>query len=174
MLRCVPSILDISSGSFSATFSLMPCRKKLQCISLELHVRRSKFWQEKLGIPSLEGADMNIKNGKFGSGVPDANWRLNEGVGDWVFTQHIDFGEDLPEAPAVVLGITELESTFDPVRVAVEAKNVNLRGFDAEIRTWSDTHILSCSGYWLASTSWRRLEAKIDCSKSALRDRRRQ
>jgi hypothetical protein len=96
---------------------------------------------------------MNIKNGKFGSGVPDANWGLNEGIGDRVFTQHIDFGEDLPEAPAVFLGITELESTFDPVRVAVEAKNVDLRGFDAEIRTWSDTHILSCSGYWLASTS---------------------
>jgi hypothetical protein len=57
------------------------------------------------------------------------------------------------EAPAVVLGITELESTFDPVRVAVEAKNVTPRGSDAEIRTWSDTHILSCSGYWLASTS---------------------
>jgi hypothetical protein len=29
--------------SFSGTFPLMSCRKKLQCISLELHVRRSKF-----------------------------------------------------------------------------------------------------------------------------------
>jgi hypothetical protein len=67
--------------------------------------------------------------------------------------QHIDFGEDLPEVPAVVLGITELESTFDPVRVAVEAKNVNVRGFDAEIRTWSDTHVLSCGGFWIASSS---------------------
>jgi hypothetical protein len=96
---------------------------------------------------------MKLKNGKFGSGVPDANWGLNEGIGDRVFTQHIDFGGDLLEVPAVVLGITEIESTFDPVRVAVEAKNINLRGFDAEIRTWSDTHVLSCGGYWLASTS---------------------
>jgi len=62
-----------------------------------------------------------------GSGVPDANWGLNEGSGDRVFRQHIDFGEDLPEAPAVVLGITELESTFDPVRVAVEPKNISPR-----------------------------------------------
>ena len=46
-----------------------------------------------------------------------------------------------------------LESTIDPVRVAVDAKNVNLRGFDAEIRTWSDTHVLSCGGFWIASTS---------------------
>jgi hypothetical protein len=46
---------------------------------------------------------MKLKNGKFGSGVPDANWGLNEGIGDRVFTQHIDFGEDLLEVPAVVL-----------------------------------------------------------------------
>ena len=78
---------------------------------------------------------MKLKNGKFGSGVPYANWGLNEGIGDRVFTQHIDFGEDLLEVPAV------------------EAKNINLRGFDAEIRTWSNTHVLSCGGFWLASTS---------------------
>jgi len=96
---------------------------------------------------------MKLKNGKFGSGVPDANWGLNEGIGDRVFTQHIDFGGDLLEVPAVVLCISEIESTFDRVRVAVDAKNINLRGFDAEIRTWSDTHVLSCGGYWLASTS---------------------
>ena len=40
-----------------------------------------------------------------------------------MFTQHIDFGEELSEVPAVVFGITELESTVDPVRVAVDAKN---------------------------------------------------
>ena len=96
---------------------------------------------------------MKIKSGKFGSGAIDPHWHLNDGTGDRAFIQHIDFGEDLLEVPAVVLGITEIESTFDPVRVAVEAKNINLRGFDAEIRTWSDTHVLSCGGYWIASTS---------------------
>jgi hypothetical protein len=72
----------------------------------------------------MGGDFMKLKNGKFGSGVPDANWGLNEGIGDRVFTQHIDFGEDLLEVPVVVLGITEIESTFDPVRVAVEAKTL--------------------------------------------------
>ena len=47
---------------------------------------------------------MMIKNGRFGSGVPDANWGLNDGVGDRVFTQHVDFGEDLSEVPACCYG----------------------------------------------------------------------
>ena len=80
---------------------------------------------------------MKIKNGRFGSGLPDANWLLNEGTGDRVFTQHIDFGEDLPEVPAVVLGITELEITVEPVRVAVDAKNVNLRHVAQRCPVWS-------------------------------------
>jgi hypothetical protein len=42
---------------------------------------------------------MKIKTGQFGSGVPDANRRLNEGIGDRLFTQHIDSGQDLPEVP---------------------------------------------------------------------------
>ena len=40
---------------------------------------------------------MKIKNGRFGSGVPDANWLLNEGTGDRMFTQHNDFGKQDPE-----------------------------------------------------------------------------
>ena len=54
----------------------------------------------------IGGGDMNIKSGQFGSGLPDANWRLNEGTGDRSFCQHIDFGEGFSDVPAVVLGIT--------------------------------------------------------------------
>ena len=42
---------------------------------------------------------MKIKSGKFGSGAIDPHWQLNDGTG----IQHIDFGEDLSEAPAIVL-----------------------------------------------------------------------
>jgi hypothetical protein len=69
--------------------------------------------------PFLEQYDMNIKSGKFGSGAIDPHWQLNDGTGDRAFIQHIDFGEDLSEAPAIVLAFTYLECDFKPVRVAV-------------------------------------------------------
>ena len=96
---------------------------------------------------------MKIKSGKFGSGAIDPHWQLNDGAGDRAFIQHIDFGEDLSEAPAIVLAFTYLECDFKPVRVAVEPKNINIRGFDVEIRTWSDTHVSSCGGFWTAYAS---------------------
>jgi len=34
---------------------------------------------------------MKIKTGQFGSEVPDSDRRLNEGIGDRVFAQHIDW-----------------------------------------------------------------------------------
>ena len=94
-----------------------------------------------------------MKSGQFGSGLPNADWRLNDGTGDRGFTQHIDFGEGFSEVPALVLGITYLESTVAPVRVAVEANNISARGFDVEIRTWLDTHVWSCGGFWMAYSS---------------------
>lgn len=96
---------------------------------------------------------MKIKSGQFGSGLPDVNWRLNDGASDRSFTQHIDFAEAFSEVPAIVLGITYLESTVVPLRVAVEAKNVSTRGFDVEIRTWLDTRVWSCGGSWIAYAS---------------------
>jgi len=93
---------------------------------------------------------MKIKTGQFGSGLPNIDWKLNEGTGDRGFRQHIDFGESFSEVPAIVLGITYLESTIAPVRVAVEAKNVGTEGFDVDIRTWLDTHVWSCGGFWMA------------------------
>jgi H-type lectin domain len=95
---------------------------------------------------------MKIKIGQFGSGLPNADWRLNDGTGDRIFRQHIDFEESFSEVPAIALGISYLESTVAPVRVAVEAKNVGKQGFDVDIRTWFDTHVWSCGGSWIAYT----------------------
>jgi H-type lectin domain-containing protein len=96
---------------------------------------------------------MKIKTGQFGSGLSNADWKLNDGTGDRTYRQHIDFGESFPEVPATALGITYLESTVAPVRVAVEAKNVSPQGFDVEIRTWRNTHVWSCGGFWIAFTT---------------------
>jgi hypothetical protein len=96
---------------------------------------------------------MKIKSGRFCSGMPDWNWGLNDGTGDRAFTQHISFGEDLSEVPVIVLGISGLDCTVYPVRVDVDAKNVTIRGFEVEIRTWGDTHVWSCVGFWIAYTS---------------------
>jgi hypothetical protein len=38
-------------------------------------------------------------------------------------------------------------------RIAVEAKNVSTQGFDVAIRTWLDTHVWSCGGFWIAYTA---------------------
>jgi hypothetical protein len=53
--------------------------------------------------------------GRFGSGVPDWNWGLNDGTGDSAFTQHITLGEYFSEVPVVVLGISGLDCTVYPV-----------------------------------------------------------
>jgi hypothetical protein len=95
---------------------------------------------------------MKIKAGQFDSGLPNAEWKLNDRTGDSVFRQHVDFGEDFSEVPAIVLGITYLESTVAPVQVAVEAKNLSTRGFDLEIRTCLNTPVWSCGGRWIAYT----------------------
>jgi hypothetical protein len=96
---------------------------------------------------------MKIETGQFGSGLPNPDWGLNEGTGDRTFQQHIDFGETFSEVPVTALGITYLESTVAPVRIAVEAKNVSTQGFDVAIRTWLDTHVWSCGGFWIAYTA---------------------
>jgi hypothetical protein len=96
---------------------------------------------------------MKIETGQFGSGLPNADWRLNDGAGDRTFQQHIDFAESFSEVPATALGITYLESTVAPVRIAVEAKNVSTQGFDVGIRTWLDTRVWSCGGFWIAFTA---------------------
>jgi hypothetical protein len=109
--------------------------------------------EKKSSNPVLDRGSLKIKSGKFGSGAIDPHWHLNDGTGDRAFIQHIDFGEDLSEAPAIVLAFTYLECDFKPVRVAVEPKNINIRGFDVEIRTWSDSHVSSCGGFWTAYAS---------------------
>jgi hypothetical protein len=100
----------------------------------------------------MAGGVTKINTGQFGSGLPNTDWKLNEGTGDGAFQQRINFGESFSELPAVIVGITYLESTVAPVRVAVEAKNVSKQGFDINIRTWRETLVWSCGGFWMAYT----------------------
>jgi H-type lectin domain-containing protein len=92
---------------------------------------------------------------------------LNDGTGDRAFIQHISFGEDLSEVPAIVLGISGLDCTVYPVRVDVDAKGVSIRGLDVEIRTWGDTHVWSCVGPGMHIPRGAVRGANVDSSQSA-------
>jgi hypothetical protein len=94
-------------------------------------------------------------------------------IGDRVFTQYITFGENLSEVPVVVLGISGLDCTAYPVRVDVAAKNVTIRGFDVEIRTWGETHLWSCVGFWIALPCDAVRGANVDSSQAAKRNESR-
>ncbi len=83
---------------------------------------------------------MKIKTRQFGSGVPDANRRLNEGIGDRVFTQHIDFGEELPEVPEN-WNVTHRNLLADQLRLQPIESQLDIlflfrkcRGFDQDFR----------------------------------------
>jgi hypothetical protein len=70
---------------------------------------------------------------------------------------HIPFFIDCSDihrsGPGIVLGISGRDCTVYPARVDVDGKNVAIRGFDVQMRSWYETHVWSCAGFWVAYTS---------------------
>jgi hypothetical protein len=70
-----------------------------------------------------------------------------------VFRKHVDFVRsfEFDTPPHVHTGISALDCGKEAnLRIASYARNLNEKGFDLEVRTWSDSRVYSVTVHWIA------------------------
>jgi hypothetical protein len=65
-------------------------------------------------------------------------------------TQHVAFEPPFIEPPAVMFGISGIETAHHRPRIRLRAENVGAQGFDLTAETWEDTIVYELSVQWLA------------------------
>lgn len=94
---------------------------------------------------------MMVWMGNVGADKNNPEWHLNAGAGTRTFTQAVKFKSPMPHLPAVIVGLTHIDSSSaKDTRVQVEADNVTLEGFNAKFITWAESQITGLGASWIA------------------------
>ncbi|MBF0371457.1 MAG: hypothetical protein HQL52_18610 [Magnetococcales bacterium] len=120
--------------------------------SLEAMLPRLVELEER--ITQVKPSGVRVESGTMKVKREDAQWKLEDLFSRRrVFNKRVIFTEPFPEAPKVILGVTQLDMGKQIDQFHVLAADISVTGFSIRFQTQSDTRIKAATVDWLAHGS---------------------
>lgn len=102
-------------------------------------------------VSAVAFSQSQVLSGVWGGNSETKYYTLHENSGERKFTVEVNFLKPFENKPDVVCGITMIDVDKNTaVKYAVKPISISRDGFTVEVKTWSDTKVLSVSGFWVA------------------------